>query len=110
MKYHGLLRIDLTAKIAVLKTAIDQADAIIIGAGAGLSAAAGLSYDNTDTFNTLFPGYHDRYGLKAIIEADFYPFPTPEEQYALLDQVYRRHTLYLSTRKTLPRFTPHNQR
>jgi hypothetical protein len=45
--------------------------------GAGLSAAAGLSYDNAVTFNALFPGYHDRYGLKTISEADFYPFPTP---------------------------------
>ncbi|MDR1324967.1 MAG: hypothetical protein LBK00_02905 [Treponema sp.] len=65
-----------------IKTALDKTEAIIIGAGAGLSAAAGLAYDNTDTFNTLFPGYHDRYGLKTINEADFYRFPTPEEQYA----------------------------
>jgi hypothetical protein len=41
-----------------------------------------LAYDNADTFNTLFPGYHDRYGLKTISEADFYLFPTPEEQCA----------------------------
>jgi NAD-dependent SIR2 family protein deacetylase len=74
--------IDLTQKTAILKTAIDKAEAIIIGAGAGLSSAAGLAYDNADTFNALFPGYHDRYGLKTISEADFYPFPTPEEQYA----------------------------
>jgi NAD-dependent SIR2 family protein deacetylase len=74
--------IDLLQKTAVLKTAIDKADAIIIGAGSGLSSAAGLSYDNADTFNTLFPGYHNRYSLKTISEADFYPFPTPEEQYA----------------------------
>jgi NAD-dependent SIR2 family protein deacetylase len=72
----------LTEKTAVLKIAIDKAEALIIGTGAGLSAAAGLAYDNADTFNALFPGYQDRYGLKTISEADFYPFPTPEEQYA----------------------------
>jgi NAD-dependent SIR2 family protein deacetylase len=72
----------LSEKTAILKTAIDRADAIIIGAGAGLSSAAGLAYDNADTFNTLFPGDHDRYGLKTINEADFYQFPTPGEQYA----------------------------
>jgi NAD-dependent SIR2 family protein deacetylase len=72
----------LTEKTSVLKTAIDKTEAIIIGAGAGLSSAAGLAYDNTGTFNALFPGYHDRYGLKTINEADFYQFPTPEEQYA----------------------------
>jgi NAD-dependent SIR2 family protein deacetylase len=74
--------INLTTKVTVLKTALDKAEALIIGAGAGLSAASGLAYDNADTFNALFPGYHDRYGLKTINEADFYQFPTPEEQYA----------------------------
>jgi NAD-dependent SIR2 family protein deacetylase len=72
----------LSQKTAILKTALDKSEALIIGVGAGLSTAAGLAYDNTDTFNTLFPGYHDRYGLQSIYEADFYPFPTPEEQYA----------------------------
>jgi NAD-dependent SIR2 family protein deacetylase len=73
---------DLSRAINVLKTTLDKTEALIIGAGAGLSAAAGLDYDNPDTFNTLFPGYHDRYGMKSINEADFYQFPTPEEQYA----------------------------
>ncbi|MDR2632265.1 MAG: hypothetical protein LBC51_01400 [Treponema sp.] len=70
----------LAEKTAILKTTIAEVEAIIIGAG--LSSAAGLAYDNADTFNALFPGYHDRYGLKTISEADFYHFPTPEEQYA----------------------------
>jgi NAD-dependent SIR2 family protein deacetylase len=69
-------------KCEILKTALDKTEALIIGAGAGLSAAAGLDYDNIDTFSTLFPSYHDRYGLKSINDADFYQFPTPEEQYA----------------------------
>jgi hypothetical protein len=73
---------DLTKKIDILKNSLDKAEALIIGPGSGLSSAAGLAYDNTDTFNALFPGYHDRYGIKTISEADFYPFPTPEEQYA----------------------------
>jgi NAD-dependent SIR2 family protein deacetylase len=61
---------------------IKNAEALIIGAGASLSSAAGLDYDNADTFNTLFPGYQNRYGLNSINEADFYQFPTPEKQYA----------------------------
>ncbi|MDR1147891.1 MAG: hypothetical protein LBK66_04605 [Spirochaetaceae bacterium] len=72
----------LAQKTTILKTAIEKAEALIIGAGAGLSAAAGLDYDDTATFNALFPGYHDRYGLKTISEAGFYQFSTPEEQYA----------------------------
>jgi NAD-dependent SIR2 family protein deacetylase len=57
---------NVAEKTAILKAALDKAEAIIIGAGAGLSSAAGLAYDNADTFNALFPGYHDRYGLKTI--------------------------------------------
>jgi NAD-dependent SIR2 family protein deacetylase len=72
----------LNIKVNIIKTALSKAEALIIGAGAGLSAAAGLAYDNPDTFNALFPGYHDHYGLKTINEADFYQFPTLEEQYA----------------------------
>jgi hypothetical protein len=66
----------LPKKVEILKSALDKAEALIIGAGAGLSRtryareAAGLPYDNADTFNTLFPGYHDRYGLKNIDEID----------------------------------------
>jgi NAD-dependent SIR2 family protein deacetylase len=77
MVYTNLLQ-----QLSILKTALDKTAALSIGAGAGLSAAAGLDYDNADTFNALFPGYHDRYGMKSINEADFYQFPTPEEQYA----------------------------
>ena len=72
----------LTLQTIVLKTAIDQTEAVIIGAGSGLSNAAGLRYDDTDFFNATFPGYQDRYGLHTINEADFYQFPTPGEQYA----------------------------
>ena len=79
MIYSGIA---LTEKTAILKTALDKTEALIIGAGAGLSAAAGLDYDNADAFNAMFPGYHTRYGMKSINEADFSHFPTPEEQYA----------------------------
>ncbi|GHU15741.1 hypothetical protein FACS189450_00910 [Spirochaetia bacterium] len=72
----------LTQKKAILKTAIGQADAIIIGAGSGLSTGAGIRYDDTGFFNATFPGYHTRYGLRTINEADFYQFPASEDQYA----------------------------
>jgi NAD-dependent SIR2 family protein deacetylase len=75
-------RINLSNKKIFITAALDKAEAVIIGAGAGLSNAAGLRYDDTGFFNAIFPGYQDRYGLRTINEADFYPFPTPEEQYA----------------------------
>jgi hypothetical protein len=78
----------LTEKTAILKTALDKTEALIIGVGAGLSRtryareAAGLAYDNADTFNALFPGYHDRYGINTINEADFYQFLNPYRKFA----------------------------
>jgi NAD-dependent SIR2 family protein deacetylase len=80
MLYNDVISLD--QKVSVLKSSLDKTEALIIGAGAGLSTAARLDYDNADTFNAIFPGYHDRYGLNSINEADFYQFPTPEEQYA----------------------------
>ncbi|GHV14068.1 hypothetical protein FACS189491_09900 [Spirochaetia bacterium] len=72
----------LTQKKAILKTALKEVDTIIIGAGSGLSTAAELRYDDANFFTATFPGYREHYGLRTINEADFYPFPTPEEQYA----------------------------
>ena len=74
--------IDDSWRVDRIRTALEEADAILIGAGAGLSAAAGLLYLDSGTFNRWFPGYHERYGLRCICEAAFFPFPTPEEFYA----------------------------
>ena len=73
---------NLTTQAGQLKTAIEQAELIIIGAGSGLSASAGICYDDFNFFNTIFSKYHERYGLQTINEAEFFKFPTPEEQYA----------------------------
>jgi NAD-dependent SIR2 family protein deacetylase len=74
--------IHLTEKIDIIKTTIAKAELIIIGAGSGLSAATGLSYDDPDTFAAMFPGYNEHYGLHTINETSFFHFPTPEEYYA----------------------------
>lgn len=64
------------------RTLLDNAEAILIGAGAGLSAAAGLLYLDRPTFESWFPGYSERYGLRYIYEAAFFDYPTAEEYYA----------------------------
>jgi hypothetical protein len=69
-----------TQQTAVIKTALDKVEAVIIGAGSGLSNAAGLRYDDTGFLNATFPGYQSRYSLHTISAAEFYRFPTPEEQ------------------------------
>lgn len=67
--------------IAKLRTAIDEADAIVIGAGAGLSTAAGFTYAG-ERFQRLFPDFIKKYGFRDMYTAGFFPFPTPEEQWA----------------------------
>jgi NAD-dependent SIR2 family protein deacetylase len=71
-----------SAQIDKLKIAVEQAEAIIIGAGSGLSAASGLCYDDFDFFDALFPQYYEHYLLRSINESTLYQFATVEEQYA----------------------------
>lgn len=60
---------------------LNQADAIVIGAGAGLSTAAGLTYGGT-RFRDNFQDFIEHYGMKDMYSAGFYPFPTQEEKWA----------------------------
>lgn len=59
-----------------------HAQAVLIGAGAGLSAAGGMLYADLDLYKRLFPGYHERYGLNGVYEGGFYPWQREEEQMA----------------------------
>lgn len=67
-------------KIQKARQWLDQADKIVIGAGAGLSAAAGLTYSGS-RFELLFRDYIDRYGMSDMYSAGFYPFPTLEAKW-----------------------------
>lgn len=62
---------------------LSEADAIVIGAGAGLSAAAGLTYGGrrfTDNFGEFIEKYGTMY-MKDMYSAGFYPFPTEEAKW-----------------------------
>ena len=63
--------------IEKLKDALASADCIFIGAGAGLSAAAGYDYAGT-RFLKYFSDFHERFGIEDIYSGGFYPFPTRE--------------------------------
>lgn len=67
--------------IARLREAIDGAEAIVVGAGAGLSTAAGLTYSG-ERFERLFGDFIEKYGIRDMYSGGFFPFPTPEEQWA----------------------------
>lgn len=60
--------------------AIREAEYILIGAGAGLSAAAGLTYGGK-RFTDHFPEFIEKYGMKDMYSAGFYPFPSEEERW-----------------------------
>lgn len=64
-----------------LKQAIDNADAILIGAGAGLSASAGYTYDGV-RFQKYFADFNQKYGISDMYSGGFYPYETLEEYWA----------------------------
>ena len=59
---------------------IKEADYILIGAGAGLSTAAGLTYDG-ERFKKNFLEFIEKYGMKDMYSAGFYPFPSEEARW-----------------------------
>lgn len=72
---------DFLAQMERLKTAIAEADAVVIGAGAGLSTAAGFTYSG-ERFERYFSDFAAKYGIRDMYSGGFYPFPTSEEFWA----------------------------
>ncbi|MCD7755869.1 MAG: Sir2 silent information regulator family NAD-dependent deacetylase [Firmicutes bacterium] len=68
-------------KIIRLKNELETADAIIIGAGAGLSTSAGMSYSG-ERFEKYFSDFRRKYGITDMYSGGFYPFDTLEEYWA----------------------------
>ena len=68
-------------KIEGLKTALAGADAVVIGAGAGLSASAGLTYSG-ERFEKNFGDFMEKYGIRDLYSGGFYPFASLEEHWA----------------------------
>ncbi|MDD2647712.1 MAG: Sir2 silent information regulator family NAD-dependent deacetylase [Eubacteriales bacterium] len=68
-------------KTARLKSAIEGADAVLIGAGAGLSTSAGMTYGG-ERFKRYFSDFEEKYGFHDMYSGGFYPFPSKEEYWA----------------------------
>ena len=64
-----------------LKAALQDCDAVVIGAGAGLSTAAGFVYTG-ERFEKYFSDFAAKYGFRDMYSGGFYPFATPEEHWA----------------------------
>lgn len=81
-------------RIAAAKAWLSGAEYVLIGGGAGLSSAAGLTYAGK-RFTDNFGDFIARFGMTDMYTAGFYPFPTQEEKWAY----WSRHIL-------LNRFAP----
>ena len=68
-------------QIQKLKNEIETADAIVIGAGAGMSTSAGMSYGG-ERFEKYFSDFHKKYGIRDMYSGGFYPYDTLEEYWA----------------------------
>ncbi len=72
-----------------LKKEIGTADAILVGAGAGISTSAGLTYSG-ERFERYFFDFAKKFGIRDIYSGGFYPFPDKETMWAW----WARHIYY----------------
>ncbi|MDO4287603.1 MAG: Sir2 silent information regulator family NAD-dependent deacetylase [Eubacterium sp.] len=68
-------------KIRHLKESLEAAEAVVIGAGAGLSTSAGYVYTG-ERFRRYFGDFADKYGFRDMYSGGFYPYDTLEEHWA----------------------------
>ncbi len=76
-------------RLSRLKREIETADAVVVGAGAGLSASSGLTYSG-ERFERYFFDFAEKYGIRDIYSGGFYPFPDEETRWAW----WARHIYY----------------
>ncbi len=76
-------------EIEKLQRTIQSTDAVVVGAGAGLSTSAGFTYSG-ERFERHFADFIRQYGFTDMYSAGFYPFPTEEEHWAY----WSRHIYY----------------
>ena len=71
----------ISKQIDKLRAALNASDAVVIGAGAGLSTAAGYAYSG-ERFKKLFGDFAARYGFTDMYSGGFYPYDSLEEYWA----------------------------
>lgn len=76
-------------KIEKLKKLLAEADAVVIGAGSGLSTSAGLTYSG-ERFERYFSDFIAKYHIPDMYSGGFYPFESLEEYWAW----WSRHIYY----------------
>lgn len=85
-----------------LKRALEKAEAVIIGAGAGLSASAGFTYTG-QRFSRYFQDFIDKYGFRDMYSGGFYEFESLEEHWA-----YWSRYIYINRYQDAPKPVYHD--
>ena len=70
-----------TSESELLAGLIDEADAVVVGIGAGMSAADGFTYIG-ERFKSNFPDFIEKYNWFDMLQASLFKFPTLEEYWA----------------------------
>ena len=68
-------------KMERFRTALQEKNTILIGAGAGLSTSAGFTYSG-ERFRKYFADFEQKYGFHDMYSGGFYPYDTLEEYWA----------------------------
>ena len=71
----------MNEKIEILRRALNESEAILIGAGSGLSSSAGFTYSG-ERFEKFFSDFEEKYGFRDMYSGGFYPYETSEEKWA----------------------------
>ena len=72
---------DCSGLIDTLRQVLNHADAVVIGAGSGLSTSAGFTYDG-ERFEQYFADFAAKYGIRDMYSGGFYPYSSLEEHWA----------------------------
>lgn len=86
---------------ATIQKWFSESEAIVIGAGAGLSTSAGFTYSG-ERFEKYFSDFAKKYGFRDMYSGGFYPYPSLEEFWAYWSR-YVYINRYDQTHSPLPR-------
>lgn len=76
-----LARHENAEQYEVLAQAIDEADAVVVGIGAGMSASDGFTYIG-ERFTKHFPDFIEKYNFFDMLQASLHPFDSWQEYWA----------------------------
>lgn len=75
-------------RILKVRDLLKEADYVLIGAGAGLSVAAGMEYSG-ESFEKNYREFIDKYYFDDLYSASFYDFKTQEEKWAFFARMIK---------------------